>query len=291
MKQKILTLFLIFGLSLPLAAQMSHEFSANIGGGLSTLDYKPANGKFTGGFGGEAGLGYHLFFMPNWAISTGVNVALYNAQASTANYSQRMSATSSGGTTFDFSYAYTNYKEDLSSVMITVPLMLQFQMPGKLGFYAAAGAKIGFPVSSKCTTSGDLSTNGYFTGTNTTYSEDLPMKGFGNYPGINQSNDMKLKMAFMLSAEAGVKWQLAEWRYLYAGLYVDYGLNNINNSNSSSALLTYNGRATNYPAGFNYGSMAGMSDKIAPLAIGIKIRFSLGFPIESKHSSDNVIVQ
>ena len=79
----------------------------------------------------------------------------------------------------------------------------------------------------------------------------------------------------MLSGEAGVKWNIGNAMYLYTGAYIDYGLNNIKKDTPKS-LLGYDNKAAKFPDGFVYNSMANsLSEKIAPLSIGLKVRFSL----------------
>ncbi|MDR0295607.1 MAG: PorT family protein [Prevotellaceae bacterium] len=274
MKQKIITSILILCICLPLMGQHHHEFSINVGGGLSSLNFKPSVGKSTSGFGGEAGIGYHFFFSPKWSVGTGLNLALYNSKASFGTYNRITDALTLKNTNFKFSYSMSNYKEEISAMILTIPLMLQFQTPGKIGFYVAGGGKIGLPLNANYKTSiGSLTTDGAFPW-DVTY-DDLPQYAFGNYQGVNQKTDMKLNPAFMLSGEAGVKWSLGSM-YLYTGAYIDYGLNDVRKDKPAS-LLAYDKQARSYPSGFVYNGMANsLSNKVAPLAIGVKLRLYLG---------------
>ena len=281
MKQKIISIILVLCICLPLTAQHRHEFSANIGGGLSTLNYKPTLGKFTGGYGGEAGLGYHYFFSPNWGIGTGVNFALYNSETTSDNvFFGRFNTTTSNtfaGRAIEFAYSFGDYKEEISATMLTIPLMVQYQTGGKIGLFAAVGGKVGIPLSAnnKLTT-GTLTTSAYFPDWHVTY-DDLPQYGFGTYDGLSKENDFKLKTAVMLSAELGAKFRFGNSMYLYVGGYLDYGLNDIRKQEGTGLAFAYTPGAASYPEGFAInGSLAEMSDKISPLAIGGKIRVSFG---------------
>jgi len=279
MKQKILSIILVLCICLPLTAQHRHEFSVNVGGGLSTLNYEPTFGKFTGGFGGEAGLGYHYFFSPNWGIGTGFNLALYNSETTASNaFFGRFNTTTSTGRAIQFAYAFNDYKEEISAMMLTIPLMVQYQTGGKIGFFASAGGKIGIPVSADNSyTTGTLNTSAYFPDWHVTYN-DLPQYGFGTYnDGLSKENDLELNPAFMLSAELGAKFRFGNSMYLYVGAYLDYGLNDIRKNEGTNLAFAYDANATSYPAGFDIkGSLAEMSDKVSPLAIGGKIRVSFG---------------
>ena len=278
MKQKIISLILVLGLCLPLTAQHRHEFSVNVGGGLSTLMYEPTIGKYTSGFGGEAGLGYHFFLTPNWGIGTGFNLALYNSELTADNaFFGSFNTTTVEGRAVRFSYTFNNYKEEISATMLTIPLMVQYQTGGKIGLFAAVGGKVGIPVSANNNLSvGNIRTNGYFPDWNVTY-DDLPQYGFGAYDKMSQENDLELQTAFMLSAELGAKFRFGNSLSLYAGAYVDYGLNDVRKYESNGLAFAYNPAAVSYPDGFAIsGSMAEASDKITPLAIGGKLRLAFG---------------
>jgi hypothetical protein len=263
---------------LPLAGQSQHEFSINAGGGLSTLSYKPSVGKSASGFGGEVGLGYHFFFAPKLSIGTGVNLALYNSEATLNTYSNTYNATTLSNNVFEFTYAMTNYKENISAMMLTIPLMVQYQITdGKIGFYVAGGGKIGLPLSANYKTSIEkLETRGYSPELEVLF-DDLPKYGLRNdYRGIDRKTDMKLNPAFMLSAEAGAKLRLGDDMSLYMGAYIDYGLNNMKKDKAAS-LIGFNALATSYPEGFEYNSMANsLSEKINSFAVGLKLRLSFG---------------
>jgi len=274
MKQKIITLILAFSISFPLAGQYRHVFSINAGGGLSALNFSPSAGKTASGYGGEAGIGYHFSFSPKWSIGTGANLAMYNTEASIDTYNKTTDAWTLRNTNFKFTYTMSNYKDEISAMMLTIPLMLQFQTAEKVGYYVAVGGKIGLPLSANYkTTIGNLTTKGEFPIYGMNYDDDLPKYGLGNYQGINQKTDMKLNTAFMLSGELGLKLCLGSM-HLYTGAYIDYGLNDIRKDEPVS-LLAYDSRATSYPTGFVYNGMGNsLSNKVTPFVIGIKIRLS-----------------
>ncbi len=276
MKNKIISLvFVLCVCGTAMAQQHRHEFSVNGGGGLSSLQYSYNSVSHTPGYGGEFGVGYHYFFAPQWAVGTGVNIAMYNSKATTNNISGTSNAVLGSGSAFDFMYSYTDYKEKVSAMMLTIPLMAQFQTQGKTAFFGALGVKAGIPLSGTVKTTGNLNTTGYIPSWAVPIgANDLPGKGFGIYD-VDQKSDLDLNVAFMLSAEAGFKFKLNETLNLYAGVYFDYGLNNINKG-ESSALVMYNNQATSYPDGFGYGSLAASSDKLNLLAVGVKLRLSFG---------------
>ena len=276
MKQKIITVILASCICLQLLAQ--HEFSINFGGGISTFDYKPAGGKYTYGYGGEAGLGYNFFFTPNWSLGTGVNLAMYNSETTMNDYSRTINQQSVTGKLLRFSYTLSNYHEDISAMMLNIPLMLRFQTGGKIALYVAGGAKVGIPLSAEYEASRNISTNGYMPDYGVTY-YGLPNEGFGDYQGVTHKDDVELKLCFMVSGELGVKWRLSNAMNLYTGGYIDYGINNIKKGGTSKEMLGYNNnRIAHFPENFSHSSMINsMNDNIIPFAVGLKIRLSYDF--------------
>ena len=282
MKQKIITLILISCICFPLLGQHPHEFSFNIGGGMSTLNFKPAIGLCETGYGGEVGLGYYYFFVPNFGIGTGVNLALYNSSNVDVAYKDAISAyTSKYQTNFEFLYSLTDYKEDISAMILTIPLMLQYQeiRSDRLGcLYVAVGGKVGIPLSAKYKTTSNLATKGYFANLAVTYEDDAPYFGFGNYQ-LNAKNDLDLKILFMLSGELGLKWRLGSGPMsLYTGGYIDYGLNNIRKEKPVASLITYKDQPGGYPGAFVCNSVTNvLNDEIYSLAVGLKLRLGFGY--------------
>ena len=183
-----------------------NEFSINVGGGASSLQTKPTEGNDLWSWTGAAGLGYRFFFSRHWGIGTGANFAIYNGGISIKNYNQAQTATNiSTGSVFDFLVSSPNYKGTIQTMMVTIPLMLQYQGADKTAFYVALGGKVGIPVSAKEQPKGDITTKGYFPNINVTY-EDLPEYGFvTNQPFPENKTNISLKTAFMVSAELGVK--------------------------------------------------------------------------------------
>jgi len=107
--------------------------------------------------------------------------------------------------------------------MIQIPLMLQLQGGNEHKFYFSAGAKFGMPL--------------------TAFSKNFKVDG------INYADD--LQTTFLASAETGMKWQFKKHLYLYTGAYLDYGLNDFIDKNTSR-------------------------ENTAPIAVGIKLKLAFG---------------
>jgi len=199
------------------------------------------------------------------------------------------------------------YEEKQRSAMMQIPLMLQFQTDrtdSRRQFFAAAGAKAGFPINGKYRNKASLSNAGYYEYENSLYDTQQFM-GFGDFPNRKSNGGIDFKTAFFLSAEAGVKWKLNDKFSLYAGAYLDFGLNNIKapqNVDDLPSIVAYN--RANPPAfavnsivqsqysqngarrqAFIPGRTTGLESStgnIKPIAAGIKIRLAFGADCKKK---------
>jgi outer membrane protein OmpA-like peptidoglycan-associated protein len=284
--------------------QYTHEFSLYGGGGLSTLHYRVTAGDQKEGLGGHLGLGYHLFFNPKWGIGTGIEFARYNARFIADNFNTRYMIIDPESNPFEFRSTLYDYKEKQHAGMLQIPLMLQYQsapvIKARHQLYAAAGATIGIPVNGgKYTSTNDgVMNSGYYEYENYEYTTQTFM-GFGRFEGKKGSGELFPRfqgtenIAFFASAEAGVKWQLkrAPWA-LYTGLYLDYGLNSIREPQTEQPFVAYNDAS---PADFEvnsamnsqYAATPGaqpqaFTDKMVPIAAGIKIRIAFGKDCKKK---------
>jgi len=256
-----------------------HEFSANIGGGMSGFQTRTTIGKDHWKGAVTAGLGYHYFLNQQWSIGTGVNFAVYKGSISIKDYDQQHNATNeSSGTVFHFLISSSRYDETQRAMMIAIPLMAQYQyrFDGKTAFFAALGLKAGIPASVKYQSKGAYTTKGHYPSLNVTY-KDLPEYGFvTDQPFPENNTNLSLKTALMASAELGVKWPLGETSSMYTGIYFDYGLNNLSKKGdqANNTLVVYQ---SGTPPQLAYNTAAcSYSKKMAPLAAGITLRFAFG---------------
>jgi outer membrane protein OmpA-like peptidoglycan-associated protein len=267
-----------------LKAQHKHELSVYGGGGLSTLKYDVTIGEQKNGFGGQFGLGYQFFFAKNWGLGTGAELGLYNAKFNTDNLNIRYNTTDMDGAVFEFRSRVSNYEEKQQAMLLQIPLMLQFQTGSKHRFYAALGGKAGIPVNGTYKSSeATIQNSGYYAEENYEYTTQEFM-GFGTFTGRGANGDLKFKTAFFASAEAGVKWKLSEGLSIYTGAYIDYGLNNMYKNDAPQQFVTYNSQsprnfAVNSVINSQYtqnGTSQLFTDKITPIAIGIKLKLAFG---------------
>lgn len=268
------------------AQDTRYELSIHAAGGISTLQYSPNVGEKALGFGGNFGVGYTYFFNKNLGIGTGLEFSLLNSKFDMSGQDYVMPGIDPvSKVPFLLTYKVNNFEEKQQAWMVNVPIMLHFQA-GK--FYAAAGAKIGFPVAANYTAeNGTVETTGFFEDTNWQIpSSGYEHLGFGKYDISGTEGELNLKTAIMASAELGAKWALSEKWALYTGLYIDYGLNNIVSTNNRTNLIDieYSATGVRVPASVlqsQYMDKANaksvnIADKVVPFSAGLKIKFAFG---------------
>jgi len=253
------------------SAQISHEVSVSGGGGLGTLNYKLPSGKKTLGLGGEVGVEYTCYFLKFVGLHTGLDVGFYNAKAK-LNGAKVITndLTDNEGDRFNMHTTLYNYKESQNAVILSIPLMVHFQLGLKHKFYAKGGFKFGFPIKSEYKVSNATLTNeGYYPDYENGLKEPA-FAGYGTFNNINAKGKLPLKVSVAFALEAGMKWNVAKILALYVGAYFDYGLNNIA---KNKPFMNYNAQK---PAEFTTNSaIPALSSKMNLMAAGLKLR--IGF--------------
>lgn len=278
MKKQVLSIIVVLLFSMAAIGQSRHEISVFGAGGLSTLDYKLSAGDKKLGFGGSAGLGYNYFFSEHWGLGTGVEIAFYNSKTKFNDYLTTRNAVDVDGQAYESRYRLNDFEEKQNAMFINIPLMVQYQTGSKHQFYAALGAKLGIPVSTKFKTNeSNILSSGYYSEEMAEYTTQ-EFLGFGTLNGNKVEDDFDLKLACLISVEAGVKWKLKDHLYLYTGAYFDYGVNNLA-KDQDKEFIVRDGLARNYTTNSvlqsTYKSEV-MADKIHPMAVGLKVRLSFG---------------
>lgn len=266
-----------------------HEISATLGGGLSTLDYSTDLGKQKACLGGNIGLGYTYFFTENWGLTSGLEFTYYGGKVTDVNLlSLQPGQIDSNGKEYDYYSEVSGYKEDQHSMFINIPVMANYQIPvhGDHKFYALAGVKVGIPVIRKYHSKGDTNLNKGWYIDEENWAETQKFAGFGRFYDRDVKGDVDFKIAFMASAEAGMKWELNNGMSLYTGAYCDYGLNDIVKDGHGNAFVIqeiepdryfFSNNSileSSYYSGYAHegGTKKDITDKVVPLALGVKLR-------------------
>jgi hypothetical protein len=264
-------------------AYCPHEISVWMGGGVSSLNYRPHTGKAPVGTGGSFGIGYTHYPAKHWGVSAGLEYALYRRTVSVEDVSSSYATFDADDNPIIYRSHIDRYGERQRAGLLNIPLSVLYRMNR---YYASLGFKVGVPVYGRYAGSGGtLTVSGYYVDYNQEeiWQNDL---GYGSFPVKAREAPLRLKLSYMGTLEAGMKWNTGIGTDLYAGLYMDYGLNDIVKDRRKTRFVEYNYKNPAEPR-INglLTSLHGHSDdsrtfieKVSPLAIGIKLKlaFSVG---------------
>lgn len=282
--RKIYSYFLFLIISIASAQENSnespHQLTLSAVGILSKQLDKPTLGKANTENGYQVGVGYRYYLTPKWSLGSGLDYQYYKTNIYLTTLTDRYNTTDLEGDSFEYRYTATGYSENQKMHYLAIPLNIQFETTGPASWYANVGMKVGFNISANYETSIDeLKTSGYYPQWNVEL-HDPTFIGFGTWSDFNaQKQDLKLKTQFMLTAESGIKLQMNAKNNLYVGLYINYGLNDLNQSNSNENPIVYN---TNNPEEPILHSLLYASDskgasylnKYSLFSFGIKLNWS-----------------
>jgi hypothetical protein len=290
MKKIIGTMVLLLCINAAVAqTQYRSEWHIHAGAGNATLQYQlpdfiPTNsGNVKSGIGGNLGVSYAYFFSSCFGFSLGVEGSMYNSSLTLNNLDIEHLIETPPGLLGDFRLRanYSKLEEKQSAFLLQLPLMLQLQVPlgEKAFFYLGAGGKYGLPVSATYHQSiGSMTTTGYSDYTAQVY-QNMPNHGFSTYTKVRSSDKLTFGSPFLLSLETGFKWKTSDKNAIYTGIYLDYGLHNMQKE-STEKLLEYN--AAN-PTDYQYNSLlqtaidhTPLVQEIKPFTLGIRIRMAFG---------------
>lgn len=263
-----------------------HELTISIGGGMSTLKNKTTEHvrDKKNPLGVNAGIGYTYYLSSNWGIQTGLEYAMYSSKMKIYGLEGSYETKDNEGDRLQYNYKVDGLEEKQNVGYLQIPIMAHFQMPiaDLSKFYASAGAKIGLPVKKSFEHTGFV-TSGYYPDLNATI-HDIGSQGFGDFKNYKTEGDLSLKTLFMISVEAGMKWQLMESLDLHTGVYFEQALNNVNKHKSGDlkSFVGYNEKNPDMPTAVSAtealsGKGKGIVDKLSPMSVGVRIK--LGFKL------------
>ncbi|EIJ40454.1 hypothetical protein JoomaDRAFT_3514 [Galbibacter orientalis DSM 19592] len=254
-----------------------HEISViALGGGFSTMSYDLDQGKVNKRLGASFGFRYAYYLNNQWSLGLGVDYQSYNASASLGNVKAAYTTTDFENEDFEFRYTAENYKEEQWLKYLNLPITAQYETLGEnTRFYISAGTKLGFPLKGKYQTSANaITTSGYYS----QYDAELfdpAFAGFGTY-GTQETNkeELDIKLSYSAIIETGIKQKIAEHSSIYVGVYFDYGINSIIDSQDQTRqLVEYDAED---PVNFKYNSVfdSGIAKNMRLISYGIKLRYA-----------------
>lgn len=298
-------IFILFGalaLALGSQAQMnqhSNYIGFNVGGGMNTLMYNPADGTWNPKLGFLGELKYMHFFGKHFGMGIGVQFDYSRAGATydwVENANNALSLVHPANNLTYFPHAgFNNWEETQTVMSVNVPIELYWRAPmGERWFFLLGlGAQLDFPMKSSFKADdGSYSVTGYFPATNVEYS-NLPAYGFDTY-SADESGDVEnlKKMGVSLIADLGFNYALSNHWGLYFGIYGAYGLTNLIDEASTSPLLNAPDITTTPTTGVavsDYNGVFNSSqiDELHRLSVGAKIGINVGWNCHSTKGDDN----
>lgn len=273
-------------LSINMQAQdyLTHEFSVYGGAGLNTLKQSvesPFDSK--NGAGALFGVDYTYSLSKTWGILVGAEMSFLEGEIQGDNLSDKYMTKDIDNNPFEYRISKAMGLEDeYNATFLNIPVKIRYQTSGNIKFYGAAGVKVGIPVKSESKMKmSSITVSGYYPEDNQEYTDETFM-GFGTFKDLSNKKTSKLKTSFMLSLEVGAKYAITNKNNLYAGVYFDYGLNDISkneeklieyNANSPQDIIINSTSNSTYSRNNEYEKI---TSKIIPMAIGLKIGVSFG---------------
>lgn len=279
--------------------QDKHEFSLWVAGGVSSLEYDLNQGSHKMGLGGFAGIGYSYYMNYNWSLGIGAEYSMLNAKAKFPSIFDTYTAVDKySNMLYELVTEGQNYEETQKGAYINIPIMARYQTdisPKGHKFYVGIGPKIGIPMKSTYEATGSMSTHAWDINANldrTTKDAYAGMedRGFGNY-NVDASGDLDFGLNFIAAAETGIKWKTSSGLYLYTGLYLDYGLNNILDGDDYDQSRNFYEFDNQAPATYKSNSVlfskydkdlrdgndrVAFTDKVKTLSFGLKLQLAFG---------------
>ena len=299
-----------------------HEFTINVAGGISTLNYKIDEATLKRGLAGNFGFGFHYFLNDNWAIVTGLEVAHYRARinADTVKSANHIIFNEGEGWIEQclMEYKFQKFEEKQNLLALQLPIMAKFMMPlgeSNHNLFLGFGGRLAYGLMA------NYKQSALGIEQRVLYDFEILFPEQAGDPILHDAYEQKASLKFasfnaMASAEAGIRWKLNDKLSLYTGVFVDYGLLNIAPKRTREALaiftdtdqqtqrLTYNSILSAH-APDDYTVVVGgqqvtfhrnengytNNNKVNTLAAGIKIKLAFGKPKNRSVTKDDQAIK
>lgn len=290
MRNRIIILFLLVGLSLPIAAQMHSAVEISLGGGWSTLGYKvqpkqeDVQAANKGSWGAQAHFGYALFFTPKVGLGIGANFSHYGASADLSGIARWEGVTDTEGEPYNHLAIIHSLKDKQDIYLVEIPLTFYFVQPlsDKLFFNLEVGAKYGIPVMKSASFRADIEHQGDYG----LWDLDLfGVNGHGFYREEDFHDSYAIAAKHQISAflRLGLAYEINEKIHFFANIYGDYGFMNVFKSGEAD-LGFQNDRAgmasahAFMPEYHGITATNNLSAKSHPIQVGVEVGLRFIFP-------------
>ncbi|MDW8850809.1 outer membrane beta-barrel protein [Flavobacterium sp. MMLR14_040] len=250
------------------------EISISVGGPFSFMKYNSI-GEVESGNGINAGIRYSYYLNEGLSIGIGAEYQTYNSDGKFGFLTGAYTTTDAEDESFQFRYRATNLREEQKLGYVNIPVNIQFETPGTSKLYVSAGFKVGFAVSGTYETKmQNLTTSGYYP----QYNVELFSPAFAGFASTDNlaagKQDIDTEVSYSTTFETGLKQKIGDRSWIYVGVYLDYGLNNIYDKGNNKALVEYH---PELPVQLQYNSVLETSytNDVRLVSYGLKLRFAL----------------
>ena len=274
------------------AQQSGHDnyIGLNLGGGLNSMTYSPANGKHSLGFGYDAGFHYTYFFNEHFGLGFGVHYTRANAYArySYTEVTTGLTHLNNPNVHYNLSTKYDNWKERQTIGVLGIPVEVFYRaaLDKKWTFIGGLGFEFDLPMSGKYrVVDGEYTTTGTFPALGDYVVAGMPEHGFATYEAIENDKIDNLKLGVSVTADLGVRMALNNNWGLYFGIYGGYGLNSMLKDKSDAPLVLINAKE---PAKHDYnGTFASNEiDAMHLFRLGVKVGIDFGWTCKAEAEED-----
>lgn len=260
------------------AQDNQHFLSLDLGGGMHTMLYKPADGKWSANGGGLVQLKYQYIIKKSWGIGIGVGLSSLRS-SSKYNYTVSLSGVHpDNNEPYTSTTVFKNWCEYQDMIAIDIPIQAFYNpiLTEKWSVLLGFGLTLDFPVWMQYShKGGEYVMSGYFPCIHGTV-ENMPNHGFGitdtDYKGKIGHKVINLGAI----VDFGALYNIAEKTDLYFGLYVNYQfLNTINKSDTNML----------EPSTLDYTNVLNSNkvDKVNPIEVGLKLGFRFNVSTFTSH--------
>lgn len=289
-------IFIFFGLlafAIGGQAQMnqhSNMIGVNVGGGLNTLMYSPADGTWNPKFGFLGELKYMHFFNNHFGLGIGAQIDFSRAGATFDSREVTPGLTHPvNGLSYESRTVYNGWKESQTITTLSIPLEFYWRtvMGERWLFLFGFGAQLDLPLKGSFTADdGSYELRGYFPSTGVEY-RDLPGYGFSVY-NADESGDIKdLKsLGVSLIADLGFNYALSNQWGFYFGIYGGYGITNSLDKLSAEPMLVAPDGTTNV-SDYNGVINSVQTEEVHLFNVGAKVGINFGWNCHASEGEDN----
>lgn len=194
--------------------------------------------KSSSNYGYIGAIGVSYYFNDNLAVRTGLELNKYSGKYNlTGMYTDNVLSPEPINGTLFYKVIDARYDSLVTINYITIPILFNYTSgkPGKIGFYAEAGAKVSIPAFASFTNKGYYKYFGdYPLKPLGSQYDSIPDKGFYSRRGINQTENVKMKgINLSFYASAGINIPLGYYSSVMIGPEIAFGLTDIMRSSKS----------------------------------------------------------